>query len=60
MILSINIFDLVKFKNLRDNNLYIQSITTLIDGIYTIEVDDTRELERLLNKNRVKYKIKHI
>lgn len=57
MTLSINILDIPKFERLRDNNLYIQSITSPIQGAYAIDVDDVGELERLLNKNRIRYKI---
>ncbi len=57
MILSIGILDIPKFENLRDNNLYVQSITSSIKGAYAIDVEDTGELERLLNKNRIHYKI---
>ena len=58
MKLSINLFDLVKFENLRDKNEYIERATEWIDGMWYININDTSEIERLLKKYRIRYKIK--
>lgn len=58
MILSINLFDANKFENLRDSNGYIEKITEWVDGRWYINTDDTSELARLLNKNKIRFKIK--
>lgn len=59
MILSINILDVIKFESLRDSNDYIESIISEGVNGYYIGVDNTFELERLLKKNRIRYKIKN-
>ena len=58
MILSINLFDANKFEDLRDSNGYIEKITEWVDGRWYINTDDTSELIRLLNKNKIRFKIK--
>ena len=58
MILSINLFDANKFEDLRDSNAYIKKITEWVDGRWYINTDDTSELIRLLNKNKIRFKIK--
>lgn len=58
MKLSISIFDLVKFDKLRDENEYLRKFVVFINGYWYIETDDTREIERLLKSNRIKYSIK--
>ena len=57
MKLSINLLDLVKFENLRDENEYIERMTEWIDGMWCININDTSEIERLLIKYRVRYRI---
>ena len=59
MKLSINLFDLGKFENLRDGNEYIERVTEWIDGMWHINIDDTSEIERLLTKYRIRYKVKN-
>lgn len=58
MTLSINLFDLVKFENLRDDNEYLQKTTTYANGRWVIEVDDREGIEWILRKYGVRYKIK--
>ena len=58
MKLTVGIFDIVKFDKLRDSNDYLLKALTPICGAWYIEVDDTSEIERLLDKNRIKYKIR--
>lgn len=58
MILSINIFDLGKFDSLRESNEYLREITEFINGMCHIKGEDYSELERILIKNRIRYKIK--
>lgn len=57
MKLIVGIFDLVKFDKLRDSSEYLTKVVTPIRGSWHIEVDDTSEIERLLEKNRIKYNI---
>lgn len=57
MNLSINIFDIAKFTKLRDSNDYLLKVTEFMNGYWFINVDDTSEVERLLNKNIIRYKI---
>ena len=59
MILSINILDMVKFIDLRDSNDYLLKVTEFINGSWVINTDNINEIVRLLNKNRIRYKIKH-
>lgn len=58
MKLSINLFDLVKFENLRDGNEYLQKSISYANGVWVIDIDNTKDIERLLKKNRIRYKIK--
>jgi len=58
MKLSINLFDANKFENLRDSNLYLKKVTEWVNGMWHINTDDTSEVERLLRKHRIRYKIK--
>ena len=58
MKLSINIFDLGKFDSLRESNEYLREITEFINGMWHIKGEDYGELERILIKNRIRYKIK--
>ena len=57
MKLSINLFDLVKFENLRDENEYIERVTEWIDGMWHININDISEIERLLIKYRIRYRV---
>lgn len=57
MKLSINLFDLVKFENLREENKYIERVTEWIDGMWHININDTSEIERLLIKYRIRYRV---
>lgn len=56
--LTIHLFDVLKFEKLRDNNEYLSNMLTPVNGLWYIETDDTREVERLLSKNRIRYNIK--
>ena len=56
MKLSINLFDLGKFENLRDENEYIERATEWIDGMWHININDISEIERLLIKYRIRYR----
>ena len=58
MKLSINLFDLNKFENLRDENEYLQKTTSYANNMWFIDVNDTKDIEWLLKKNRIRYKIK--
>ena len=58
MRLSINLFDLVKFENLRDENEFLKKATSYANGMWFIDVNDTKDIEWLLKKNRIRYKIK--
>ncbi len=58
MRLTVNFFDALKFEELRDSNEYLTNVLTPIDGVWLIETNDTREIERLLCKNRIRYNIK--
>lgn len=58
MKLSINLFDLVKFENLRDGNEYLQKSISYANGVWVIDIDNTKDIEWLLKKNRIRYKIK--
>lgn len=59
MSISINIFDLVKFENLRDENEFLKKATSYNNGFWLIDIDDTKDIEWLLKKNRIRYKIKN-
>ena len=58
MKLSINLFDASKFENLRDCNEYLKGVTEFINGMWYINTNDTSEIERLLRKYRIRFKIK--
>lgn len=58
MKLAINLFDLLKFEELRDSNEYLKKVTSYANGMWYIDTDNTKEIERLLNKNRIGYNIK--
>lgn len=58
MKLSINLFDASKFENLRDCNEYLKKVTEFINGMWYINTNDTSEIERLLRKYRIRFKIK--
>ncbi len=58
MSISINIFDLVKFEKLRDGNEYLKKTISFDNGKWLIDIDDTKDIECLLKKNRIRYKIK--
>lgn len=58
MKLSINLFDLVKFENLRDENEFLKKSTSYANGMWFIDVNDTKDIEWLLKKNSIRYKIK--
>ena len=57
MSISINIFDLVKFEKLRDGNEYLKKTISFANGKWLIDIDDTKDIEWLLIKNRLRYKI---
>ena len=52
MKLSINLFDLVKFENLRDGNEYLQKSTSYANGMWFIDVNDTKR-HRVAFKKRI-------
>lgn len=60
-ILYIRFNSLSKFQDIFDSNEFLQKILSPTDSnVYFIETDDIeklRELERVLNKNRIKYNI---
>ena len=58
MSISINIFDLVKFEKLRDGNEYLKKTISFANGKWLIDIEDTKDIECLLKKNRIRYKIK--
>jgi hypothetical protein len=58
MTLSIHFLDLIKFERLRDDNEYLLKVIDYVDGRWIISVDDTKDIEFFLNKNRIRYKIK--
>ena len=58
MKLTVNLFDVIKLEELIDSNEYLNSVLTPIDGYWYIEADDACEIERLLKKNRIRFKIK--
>lgn len=58
--LSVNMFDARKLENLIDNNEYLQRVLEFNNGRWYINTDEFSEIERLLNKNRIRYKIKQI
>ena len=59
-IISVGVFDIIKLNKLVDENEYLQKVLEFINGCWCINTDDTKEIERLLQKNRIKYKIKTI
>lgn len=58
MKLSVNLFDAIKFEDLLDENEYLRKVLIFGNGYWYIQTEDTSEIERLLNKNRIRYKIK--
>ena len=58
MKLSINFFDLGKFENLRDGNEYLQKSISYANGVWFIDIDNTKDIEWLLKKSSIRYKIK--
>ena len=58
MKLSINLFDASKFENLRDCNEYLKKSISYANGVWFIDVNDTKDIEWLLKKNSIRYKIK--
>lgn len=58
MRLRVNFFDIVKITKLIDSNEYLQRVLTAVSGEWIIESKDTREIERLLKSNRIRYSIK--
>ncbi len=58
MKLSINLFDLVKFENLRDGNEFLKKATSYNNGVWFIDIGETKDIEWLLKKSSIRYKIK--
>lgn len=58
MKLRVNFFDIVKLTKLIDSNEYLEKVLTPSRGEWLIETEDTREIERLLKSNRIRYSIK--
>lgn len=58
--ISVNFFDMVKFIKLCDENRYLSKVIENVDGKYTTSTNDTREIERILNSNGIRFKIKKI
>ena len=50
MKLSINLFDLVKFENLRDGNEFLKKATSYNNGVWFIDIGETKDIEWLLKK----------
>lgn len=57
MKLRVNFFDLKKYLELLESNEYLQKVLVAVRGEWVIETEDTREIERLLNSNRIRYSI---
>ena len=51
---------MVKFTRLYDENDYLNEVVEEINGRFVISVDDTKEIERLLKKNNIRFKIKRL
>jgi len=59
MKLYIKFFSLPKFLNLFDEGYYLRTVLRHHDGnVYFIETDDTEELEKLLQNEKINYTIK--
>ena len=59
-IISVGVFDIIKLNKLVDENEYLQKVLEFINGCWHINTENTNEIERLLKKNIIKYKIKTI
>ena len=59
-IISVGVFDIIKLNKLVDENEYLQKVLEFINGCWHINTENTKEIERLLKKNVIKYKIKTI
>ena len=59
-IISVGVFDIIKLNKLVDENEYLQKVLEFINGYWCINIENTKEIERLLKKNAIKYKIKTI
>ena len=59
-IISVGVFDIIKLNKLVDENAYLQKVLEFINGYWRINIENTKEIERLLKKNIIKYKIKII
>ena len=59
-IISVGVFDIIKLNKLVDENEYLQKVLEFINGCWYINTENTNEIERLLKKNIIKYKIKTI
>ena len=59
-IISVGVFDIIKLNKLVDENEYLQKVLEFINGRWHINTENTNEIERLLKKNIIKYKIKTI
>ena len=58
MKLSINLFDLLSLKIYETETNILQKSTSYANGMWFIDVNDTKDIEWLLKKNRIRYKIK--
>lgn len=56
--ISVSIRGSIRLGKLVDSNGYLQQVLISKDGGWYINRDDTSEVERILKKNRIKYKIK--
>lgn len=57
MELRINLIDVFKFERLFDDSEYLRKVLIPKDGCWIIETDETKEIERLLKKYRIRHKI---
>lgn len=59
MKLYVNIFKLGRFLTLHSESDYLRRVLVHQDGnVYFIETDDTTEIRRLLDSQKIKYTIK--
>lgn len=59
MKLYVNIFRLGRFLTLHSESEYLRRVLVHQDGnVYFIETDDTTEIRRLLDSQKIKYTIK--
>lgn len=58
MRLVIGLFDLIKFDKLLSENDYLSKVIVVVHGGFEIDKKDAEEVSRLLDKNRIRYKIK--